>query len=214
MKLFPTLCLLALASPAVAQISDTNNLLQTFVSAFTGTSEDDARELLDTFDSCTASADNPLFQDVLRMSVNATRACSSTDVNRRNYRLCIDRAATALRLASSPYDAFATRALDDADIAALERCETSLDSSDDAIIEAYLVIAKRFVQCELALTASQRQAVLDVFKGPDQSKELMRGQLSNLCGALHFSGETHKEFVLLATMSLKNYAALFPTRRR
>ena len=211
MQLYRALALVALAGSAAAQ-SDTN-LLETFVSAFTGTSTDDARELIDTFESCTTDGnDSPLFQDVLRMSVNATRACTSTDVNRKNYRKCVDRAATALRMASSPYDAFSTRALDDADIAALERCETSL-TTDDAIVDAYLVIAKRFVQCEISLTASQRQSVLDVFKGEEQSKELMRGQLSNLCGALHFSGETHKEFVQFATMSLKNYAALFPNRR-
>ena len=46
-------CSRGAASSATAQ---SNNLLETFVSAFTGTNTDDARELLDTFESCTADA--------------------------------------------------------------------------------------------------------------------------------------------------------------
>lgn len=206
----PRLLLAVVCALSAAAAQD--SLLETFVATFTGTSNDEAKDLLDTLETCTSDVDNQLFRDVLRMSVNATRACTTTQVDRGNYKKCIDRAATAVRMASSPYDIFSTQQLTDDDIAALASCETSLES-DDAIIRSYLVIVKRFLQCDVTLTDEQRTAVLDVFQGDGQAKELQRAQLSNLCGALRFSGETHREFVLYVQTSLKNYAALFPTRR-
>ena len=212
---------LLFASVASAFAQTDNNLLDTFVSTFTFTTRDEANALLNVFDKCeSVERDSTVFQEVLRTGLNATRTCTN-EISREHARKCIDRLGTLATLSTSPYNVLAMQKLSTTDIARLNQCSTGFSDSDatvnDAnIVDSVLVIIKRFVQCGLVrddLTADQTTAILDVFKGTEQTKEVNRALLSNLCGSLHFGGEVHKDLVEFLTATFKTYVVFLPNRR-
>ena len=212
MKLLLLSCVSVLAS---AQTTE-NNLLDTFVSTFTFTKQEDARALLDVFEKCdTVNTEDTLFQEVLRTGLNATRTCTS-EISRDNARKCIDRGSTLATLSSSPYNVLSTEKLSASDIATLDTCGKGVDNVDSEILNAVLVIVKRFAQCGLTvsdLTGAQKDAILEVFKGTEQNREVNRALLSNLCSSLHFGGAIHQDIVDFVTASFKTYVVLLPSRR-
>tara|TARA_B110000046_G_scaffold25053_2_gene24247 strand:+ start:5514 stop:6164 length:651 start_codon:yes stop_codon:yes gene_type:complete len=212
---------LLLAATCCTVSAQTNNILDTFVSTFTFASQDEARALVDIFEKCDNTAlDESLFQQVLRTGINATRSCTS-EISREHAKKCIDRFGTLATLSTSPYNALSMEKLSASDISSLEACGTDLPdgqttSGQDAILNAFLLIVKRFGQCGLTtgdLTQKQKDAILDVFKGTEQNREVNRALLSNLCSSLHFGGAVHQDIVNFLTASFKTYVVLLPNRR-
>jgi hypothetical protein len=201
---------------AIAAASAQNNLVDTFVSTFTGTSTDEGRDLVDLFEKCGPPSEDSVAVRLLRNGINATRTCSN-EISRDHAKKCLERSSVFASLATSPYSVLAMQKLDASDIEHLGKCASGLDvATSDEIVDSMLVIMKRFVNCALAksdLTAEQEKAILDVFDGTDQRHEINRALLSNLCNSLHFSGRAHEDLVDFITTTFKSYVVLLPTRR-
>lgn len=211
MKLFPLfLCV-------VGTMAQMDNLVDTFVSTFTFTTREEAGALLEVFQKCDGIAtDQTIFQEVLRTGLNATRTCTS-EITRDHARKCIDRVGTVATLSTSPYNVLAIEKLSTSDIDTLVTCGNGVANDDTAILTSVLVIMKRFAQCSLEvsdLTQTQKDAILDVFKGTEQRSEVNRALLSNICSSLHFGGEMHQDMVDFLTASFKTYVVVLPQRRR
>lgn len=204
-----TIVLIAMLGAATC---DETNLVDTFVGALTGTTREEAESLVGLLDKCTAGTGD-LFQEQLKVGINATRTCTK-QASRDSAKQCINQLVSLTHLTWSPYNIFATQKLTPTEIAILETCEAGL-STDAEIIASFEVITKRFLQCHVDIVSGTvaYDTVLDIFKGTEQTKELNRAQLTNICGALHFSGETHKEAVDSVSVALKNYLFLLPSRR-
>ena len=84
-----------------------------------------------------------------------------------------------------------------------------------AIVDPFEVLVRRFLQCDVDFdkSPSQKEALLDVFKGDAQAQEIARAQLTATCSMLHFGGELHVDVVDFLSQTLHNFAVLFPNRR-
>jgi hypothetical protein len=206
--------LLLVAAPATTTAQE--NLLDTFVSVFTGGNQDRASELLDVLQGCGVSNEGQnLFEDILDKTLNATRTCLRIEINRENADACIARSSSAIHTATSPFDIFSVQPLTSGDIATLSSCATGTFADDAAIVDAFRVLAKRFLQCDVdAFTDDQTTAITDVFQGDDQVNTANRASLASVCTSLHFAGSIHKDAIDFVTQILKHYVQVMPSRRR
>ena len=205
--------LLLLATLTNVALGDDTNLVDTFVSSLTGTTTDEAKSLVDLLNNCNTDSDD-LFQKELKTGINATRACTK-QASRENAKKCINDVVSFAHLTWSPYTVFSAHELSTAEIDTLESCEAGV-STDAEIISAFEVLVRRFMQCKVDLTSGTvaYDTVLDVFKGTEQMREFNRAQLTSICSALRFSGQTHKEAVNSLSAMFKNYLFLLPNRRK
>tara|TARA_B110000046_G_C12977897_1_gene391994 strand:+ start:973 stop:1611 length:639 start_codon:yes stop_codon:yes gene_type:complete len=212
--MFAKTLFLCLAGAATAQ---TNNLLDTFVSTFTFTNNEEAKDLVDVLQKCEgATGTDFLFQEILRDGINATRVCTA-EISRDTAHRCVDHFHTIATLTTSPFNVLAIEKLSSSDIATLNTCGGGLEATATSdILEAVLVILKRYVVCDLKvddLTEEQKTAITDVFTGTEQMREVNRALLSNVCNSLHFAGTAHKDVVDFITQTMKTYIAFYPQRR-
>ena len=208
MKLFPLLL--------IASVAAQNSLVDTFASVLTGGDEERATRLVDTLTDCGSSVSTNLYSDILSNSLNATRTCFSTETDREHALKCIDKSTHVLELSTSPYDIFSVHELTTSDIDILKMCSEGLGETtgDRAhIINAYTVIVKRFLQCEVTLNEEEKDDIYDIFGGADRAEELARAQLSATCTSLTFAGQTHSDTVAFIKQTLKHALALIPKRR-
>tara|TARA_B110000046_G_scaffold185311_1_gene226502 strand:+ start:9307 stop:9948 length:642 start_codon:yes stop_codon:yes gene_type:complete len=202
---------------AVTTAQTTNNLLDTFVSTFTFTNIDEAKDLVDVLQKCDTGVTSGdfLFQEILRDGINATRVCS-TEISRDTAHRCVDHFHTIATLTTSPFNVLAIEKLSTSDITALNTCGNGLDTTATSdILAAVLVILKRYVVCDLNandLTSAQQTAITDIFTGTEQVREVNRALLANVCNSLHFAGTAHKDVVDFITQTMKTYIAFYPQR--
>lgn len=207
--------LLALVMTLACAASAQTDIVDNLVSLFTQGNTERASELLDALQGCAAPVSDNLYQDTLSKSLNATRACFSAEINRDKVKECITKSTDAIRVPTSPYSLFSVRALSSTDIATLRTCSDGVADSDAAIVAPFEVLVRRFLQCDVDFdeSPSQKEALLDVFKGDAQAQEIARAQLTATCSMLHFGGELHVDVVDFLSQTLHNFAVLFPNRR-
>ena len=207
------LLLVAAPAPTTAQ----ENLLDTFVSVFTGGNQDQASELLDVLQGCGVSTDGQnLFEDILDKTLNATRTCLRLEISRENADDCLSKASSAIHTATSPFDLFSVQPLTSNDITVLSSCATGTFADDEALVEAFRVLTKRFLQCKVdAFTDDQKTVITDIFQGDGQISTANRASLSSVCTSLHFAGSMHKDTVDFVTQTMRHYIdVITPSRRR
>ena len=210
----PRLVALVLTLACAAQAQ--TDLLDNLVSLFTAGDTERATELLNALEGCAAPAgsDN-LFQDTLSASLNATRTCFRTEVDRASVKECITKSTEAIRAPTSPYNLFSVRALSAPDIHTLHECAVGVPDTAAKIVAPFEVLVRRFLQCDIVFGdhPKQKAALLEVFEGDDQMQEVARAQLAATCSTLHFSGAMHSDVVDFLSQTLRHMAVLFPARR-